>query len=145
MEANKQEVKHMTRDKFFSYIKVLSLIGILLAIYLLVEQIFRPAFQPCNINSVVNCNAIISGSVSKTLGLPTPLFGLIGYIVIFFASIYKKKKLALSMATFGLLFCLWISYRELFQLHVVCPVCITCQLIMIAVFILGIIVNKKTS
>jgi uncharacterized membrane protein len=99
------------------------------------------SFKPCNINSVVNCNAIISGSVSKTLGYPTPLFGLIGYIVIFFASIFKHKKVTLFMATFGLLFCLWISYRELFQLHVVCPVCILCQLIMLTVFILGLIVN----
>jgi len=145
MEADKKEIKYMTGDKSFSYIKVLSLIGILLAVYLLVEQIFRPAFQPCNINSVVNCNAIISGSVSKTLGLPTPLFGLIGYIVIFFASIFKKKKLALSMATFGLLFCLWIAYRELFLLHVICPVCILCQVIMITVFILALIINKKSS
>jgi len=132
----------MIKDKVFSYIKALSLLGILLAIYLLIEQIFRPAFQPCNINSTVNCNAIISGSVSKTLELPTPLYGLIGYIVIFFASIFKKKKLALSMAIFGLLFCLWIAYRELFLLHVICPVCIGCQIIMIAVFTLGLIVNR---
>ena len=131
----------MVQNKIFSYIKYLSLLGILLAIYLLVEQIFQPSFQPCNINSVVNCNAIISGSVSKTLGLPTPLYGLIGYIVIFFASIYKKKKLALSMATFGLLFCLWIAYQELFLLHVICPVCIGCQIIMITVFIFASMLN----
>jgi uncharacterized membrane protein len=133
----------MTHNKIFSYLKVLSILGILLAVYLLVEQIFRPAFQPCNINSTVNCNAIISGSVSKTLGLPTPLFGLIGYIVIFFAAITQRTKLLLGIATFGLLFCLWIAYRELFQLHVICPVCIGCQLIMITVFILGLIINRK--
>ena len=132
----------MGKDKIFSYIKVLSLIGILLAVYLLVEQIFRPAFQLCNINSRVNCNAIISGSVSKTLGLPTPLYGLIGFIVIFFAAVSQRKKLALAMATFGLLFCLWIAYQELFLLHVICPVCIGSQLIMIMVFSLALIVGR---
>ena len=132
----------MNRNNFFPYIKILSLVGVLLAVYLLWEQIFHPSFQPCNINSSVNCNAIISGSVSKTLGLPTPLFGLIGYIVIFFAAVTRRKKLLLGMATFGLLFCLWIAYRELFLLHVVCPVCIGCQIIMIAVFILGLIIIR---
>jgi uncharacterized membrane protein len=92
----------------------------------------------------VNCDAIISGAVAKTFGLPTPLYGLIGYIVIFFSSMFKKRRLLMGMATFGLLFCLWIAYKELFQLHTICPVCIGCQLIMITVFILSIIVNKKT-
>jgi uncharacterized membrane protein len=128
--------------KIYSYIKVLASVGILLAVYLLTEQIFHPAFQPCNINSSVNCTAIISGSVSKTLGLPTPLYGLIGYIVILLAGIFKRKKLLLAMATFGLVFLLRIAYIELVFLHVICPVCIGCQLIMIIVFSLALIANK---
>lgn len=133
----------MNKNKIFSYIKVLSLIGILLAVYLLWEQNFRSSFQPCNINAIVNCDAIISGSVSKTLGLPTPLYGLIGYIVIFFAAILKRKKLALSMVTFGLVFCFWIAYQELFLLHAICPACILCQLIMIVIFSFAIVLIKS--
>ena len=133
----------MSTSKIYFYTKALSVVGILLAVYLLVEQIFRPAFQPCNINDAINCNAVISGSVSKTLGLSTPLYGLIGYVVILFASIYRRKKLLLAMATFGLLFCLWIAYQELFLLHVTCPVCIGCQVVMILVFIFGLILNKS--
>jgi uncharacterized membrane protein len=128
--------------KIYSYIKGLALVGILLAVYLLVEQIFHPAFQPCNISSSVNCSAIISGSVSKTLGLPTPLYGLMGYIVILLAAIFHHKKLLLGTATFGLAFLLRIAYIELILLHVICPVCIGCQLIMIIVFSLALIVNK---
>ena len=126
-------------------VKILSGVGVLLAVYLLWQQLFRPAWQPCSINGFVNCDAIVSGAVAKTLGIPTPLYGLIGYIVIFFSAVYRKKTLMFSMATFGLLFCLWIGYRELFQLHVICPVCIGCEVIMIAVFILSlkILKNKK--
>jgi uncharacterized membrane protein len=127
----------MTTQKAFFYTKVLAIFGIALAIFLLWEHFFHPSFQPCNINSTVNCNAIISGPVSKTLGIPTPLIGLVGYIVIFIASIMKKKKLVFYMATFGLLFCLWIAYQELFLLKVICPVCILCQLDMITVFVFG--------
>lgn len=130
-------------NKIYFLIKILSLVGIILAVYLLWQQFFQPEFKPCYVNATINCEAIISGAVAKTFGLPTPLFGLIGYTVIFFAAILKKKKLLLGMATFGLTFCLWIAYRELFELRVICPICITCQLIMISVFSLTIVVNKK--
>lgn len=125
----------MKHYKLSLTIQIFSLIGIALAIYLLFEQITRSPFQPCYINSVINCNAIISGSVAKTLGLPTPFYGLIGYIVIFFAAFFQKRKLLLGVASFGLLFCLWIAYQELFLLHVICPACILCQCIMLTVFI----------
>ncbi len=136
----------MTTQKIYSSIKILSIIGVLLAVYLMVEQITQSSFRPCTINATINCDAVISGAVSKTLGIPTPLYGLVGYIVIFFASVWRKKKLLLSMAAFGLLFCLWIAYRELFELRVICPVCIACQLIMITVFSSAItIIRRKES
>ena len=133
----------VTTQKIFSLIKILSVVGFILAVYLLVEQITQSSFRPCTINATINCDAVISGEVAKTLGIPTPLYGLIGYIVIFFASIRRKKKLLLSMAAFGLLFCLWIAYRELFELRVICPVCIACQLIMITVFSFAVTVIRR--
>ena len=133
----------MQTNKIYFFIKALSLVGIILAVYLLWQQLFQPEFQPCNINATINCEAIINGAVAKTFGIPTPLYGLIGYTVIFFAAIFKKKRLLLGMATFGLAFCLWIAYKELVELRVICPICIACQLIMISVFSLAIVVNKK--
>jgi uncharacterized membrane protein len=135
----------MSKERLVIWIKVCAIIGIGLAIFLLWEQNFHPAFQPCNINDTVNCNAVISGVVAKTMGISTPLIGLVGYIVILFAAFKKNSKLVLGMAMFGLVFCLYIAYRELFQLHVVCPVCILCQLDMITVFILGILLSLKSS
>ncbi len=131
------------KEKYFKWIKILAVIGVGLALFLLWERYFTPSFQPCNINSTVNCNAVISGEVSNTLGIPTPLIGLIGYIVILLGAFKKKAKLILGMSAFGLAFCLYIAFRELFQLHVVCPVCILCQLDMITVFILGILLTRK--
>ncbi|HLC87447.1 MAG TPA: vitamin K epoxide reductase family protein [Patescibacteria group bacterium] len=129
--------------KIFFTIKILSIIGVILAVYLLVEQFTQSSFRPCTINATINCDAIISGPVAKTLGIPTPLYGLIGYIVIFIAVTFRKKKLLLSMAAFGLVFCLWIAYQELVILRVICPVCIACQVIMISVFSLAAWVWKK--
>lgn len=126
-------------------IRLLAIFGILLALYLLWERFFHPGIQPCNINSVVNCDAIISGAVSNTLGIPTPLIGLIGYVLILIGSVFYWKKLVVGMAAFGLVFCLWIAYQELFLLHVVCPVCILCQLTMISIFTLSLVAFKRVS
>jgi uncharacterized membrane protein len=135
----------MDTNRLFKYIKVLATLGVMLAVFLLWEQITQPVFRPCNINSFINCDAVISGPVAKTFGIPTPLYGLIGYLTILVAAIYKNKKLIFYMASFGLLFCLWIAYKELFQLKVICPVCIVCQLIMITVFSLSIVLLKRKS
>jgi len=126
------------------YIQCLAVIGVVLAIFLLFEQVTQPAVSPCYVNSRVNCEAVISGSVARTLGIPTPIYGLVGYIVIFAASIFRKKKLLLFMAAFGLAFCLWIAFREIVQLNVLCPICIGCQLNMIAVFSLAVLIRKKS-
>lgn len=126
-------------------LKCLAAVGIILALFLLWEQLFHPTFKPCSINSTINCDAVINGAVAKTLGIPTPLYGLIGYIVILLSAIYRKKKLLLGVATFGLLFCLWIAYIEIIKLHVICPVCILCDLDIITVFTLSLILQKKES
>ena len=136
-------MKSVKTKILYLFIKLLASIGIVLACFLLWEQFFHPAFQPCRINSTVNCDAIISGVVSKTFDIPTPLYGLAGYIVILSSAFLRRKKLLLGMATFGLLFCGWIAYREFFQLQVICPVCIICDFVIVSVFILSMIINIR--
>lgn len=119
---------------------VLSLFGIGLALYLLYSYIFRPAYQPCSINSSVNCDAIIKGPVSTLFGVPTALYGLIGYTCILISTFTKNKKLLFAMSAFGLVFCLRITFIELFLIHVYCPICLACQLVMAVVFILSLFI-----
>ena len=129
--------------KLYLVVKCLATVGIILALFLLWEQLFRPSFQPCYVNNSINCDAVIKGAVAKTLGIPTPLYGLTGYIIIFFAALYRKTKLLFSMTTFGLLFCLYIAYVEIIQLHVICPVCVLCDIDIISVFTLSLILLRK--
>lgn len=129
--------------KYFDWIKILAVVGIGLSLFLLWERYFQPTFQPCNINATINCDAVINGEVANTFGIPTPLIGLLGYLVILFAAFKRNARLAWGMSMFGLAFCLYIAFIELFQLRVICPVCIACQLDMITVFILGYLLNKK--
>lgn len=127
-------------------IKALSLLGILLAFYLFYSYLTRPTFQPCYVNSSINCDAVIKGPLATIFGVPVSLIGLVGYIIILISSIIKNKKLLLVMSTFGLLFCLSLIYQEIFVLKVICPVCVTCLIVMFTIFLLGIKLNlEKTS
>ena len=122
-------------NKLFHHIRYLSLFGIVLAVYLLWEQLAPTPFQPCNINATVNCDAVIKGPVAYTLGIRTPLYGLTGFVIMLIASYQQWRKVIWGMATFGVLFCIRLMFIEIVQLHVLCPVCILCQLTMLAVWV----------
>ena len=119
----------------------LSILGILLASYLFYNFLTKPLVESCYFNSHINCDAVTKGTLSTLFGIPVSLVGLIGYIVILLSSIFKQKLSVLGMTTFGVIFCLFITYQEVFKLKVICPVCLTCQLVMLTVFLLAIYLN----
>lgn len=128
----------MNNNTVYKYIKILSVFGVFLAIYLFYSYIFKPANPICSINDRVNCEAVTVGPLALFLGIPVSLYGLTGYLFILLFSIFKKPKLIMGMATFGLLFCLRLTILEIFFLKVYCPVCLTCQVVMLLIFILGL-------
>lgn len=130
-------------QKYIIVIKMLAAVGIGLALYLYVNYLTQPVATICTISDRVNCDAVISGEVSTTLGIPTALYGLIGYVVILVAAFLNKKKLMFGMSLFGTLFCLRITFIELFQLQVYCPVCALCQLVMIALLIVSYLMLRQ--
>ena len=119
----------------------LSVLGICLASYLFYNFLTKPILEACFVNSVINCDAVTKGSLSTLFGVPVSLIGLAGYIVILFSSVFKKKKTILAMSTFGMFFCLYITFQEVFFLRVLCPVCLTCQLVMLLVFLISLGLN----
>lgn len=128
---------------YFTLVKILAIIGIGLATYLFSEYLTPAHRSPCYINSTINCLASTKGELANTLGIPTALYGLTGYLIILVAAMKKWRRVILGMATFGLLFCLRITFLEIFIIKVICPVCLLCQLDMIILFILGLIINRK--
>ena len=133
----------MTTSKYLFIAKILSAIGIGLALYLFVNYLTQPVYRLCTISEKINCDAVISGEVSTTLGIPTALYGLIGYTIILVVAFLGKKKLMLGMALFGTLFCLRITYIEVFQINVICPVCLLCQIDMLALLFISYKAVKK--
>lgn len=116
----------------------LALFGIGLAVYLLYEYLAPAHPTLCYVNATINCEASTKGVLANTLGVPTALYGLAGYSVILLAALKRWPRLLLATAAFGLVFCLRITYLELFVVKAICPVCLACQLDMIALFLLGV-------
>lgn len=136
-------MKESQSSYLYKIVTNLALFGILLALYLVWQQFGQPTIKPCSINATINCDAVISGPVSKTFGIPTPFIGLTGYIIILISALLKKKHILLAMTTGGLAFCLWLAFVELVQLKVVCPVCVMCQITMLAIFVLALKIHKE--
>jgi uncharacterized membrane protein len=123
--------------------KILSLIGVILAIYLFYNFLATTPSGLCNINSTVNCDAVTKGNLATIFGIPVSLIGLIGYILILYASLMKFKKLHLAMTTFGVIFCLRLTILEIFVEKVFCPVCGACQIIMLILFLVSLKLFRK--
>ena len=130
-------------SKYITVIKMLAAVGTGLALYLYVSYITQPVATICTISDRVNCDAVISGEVSTTLGIPTALYGLAGYVVILVAAFMNKRKLMFGMSLFGTLFCLRVTFIEVFLLKVYCPVCALCQLDMIAILIFSTLALRQ--
>jgi uncharacterized membrane protein len=133
----------LVKNSIWKALIILSSLGILLAIYLFYNFLTKPLVESCYINATINCDAVTKGSLSTLFGIPVSLVGLIGYIVILLCSIFKQKLLALGMSTFGMVFCLFITYQEIFILKVICPVCLACQLVMLVAFLLSLALNYR--
>ena len=126
----------MKVENLWKLSSALSVLGILLATYLLVQyyQIAPGSETFCNYNPFINCSAMTTGSLATLFGVPVAAVGLVGYGFILFSTITKKRGLMLGMSTFGMLFCLRITILEVFFVKIICPVCILCQLVMFILF-----------
>jgi uncharacterized membrane protein len=121
----------------------LSLIGILLAGYLFYSYLAPIPPGLCDISATINCDAVTKGTLAALFGIPVSLVGLIGYIFILYSSLLKLNQLHLFMSAFGMLFCLRLTFLEIFVEKVICPVCLACQLIMLILFILSLKLIRK--
>lgn len=121
----------------------LSLIGIILASYLFYAYLAPVSPGLCDISATINCDAVTKGALATLFNIPVSLVGLIGYIFILYSSLLKLKKLHLFMSSFGMLFCLRLTFLEIFVEKVICPICLVCQLIMLILFILSLKLIRK--
>jgi uncharacterized membrane protein len=127
-------------------IPVLSIIGLGASIYLTYVEVThtRALCGP-----VGDCNAVQSSPYAKLFGiLPIGLVGALGYIAILVTWFWRRfrtdslSKIAgpvmYSMALFGTLFSIYLTYLELFVIHAVCIWCLSSAAIITALMLLSL-------
>lgn len=133
----------MKDERFYKVVVLLAAVGIVLAAFLFYNFLTKPAVEMCTVSERVNCDAVTKGTLATLFGIPVSLVGLIGYAVVLISACLKNKKAVLGVSAFGMVFCLRLTFLELFSVKVICPVCLACQIDMLILFLLSIVSNFK--
>jgi uncharacterized membrane protein len=110
---------------------VLTVLGVALTIYLTYVH-YSGAKPACTAGQA--CLKVQTSQWSKVAGIPVALIGLIGYITILAALLApdrEETRLAtLGLTVIGFGFSAYLTYRELFTIHLVCEECATSAVFM---------------
>lgn len=135
------------------------IINLGLAVWLAYEFYAQSENSVCSINAVFDCITVAQSEYAVLLGVPVAVWGIIFYSVLLFGVLgvalrlpfHKILKLlrpntVLSIVRyasyFGLLFSLYLTYIEAFEIHVYCPFCLAQQGVII--IIVGLLIWANT-
>ena len=116
----------------------LSSVGILLTAYLTWTHFSGAAPQGCAAGG--GCDAVLTSRWATLLGLPTSVWGLVGYAalagVAFMRRADKRWSYAWTVAFFGVCYSVYLTAISLTRLQSACPYCLTSLALMSAILAL---------
>jgi uncharacterized membrane protein len=127
---------------------IISFVGVLLSLYAIPLH-YADTSSLCDINDVLSCTNVNQSPWSTFVGIPVAILGLIAYIAVFFAMLFRKRiqrtlsftsrdfsqyLLLVTGIMFG--FQLYLTYTEAFLIGAYCVVCLLSQ---VCVFLLATI------
>jgi uncharacterized membrane protein/glutaredoxin len=122
----------------------LSGVGIALTAYLTWTALSGAAPQGCAAGG--GCDIVLSSRWATLLGLPTSLWGLLGYVALAAIALFVKRadqrwSYALTVAFFGVCYSIYLTVVSLTILQSACPYCLTSLALMSA--ILGLVIVQR--
>jgi uncharacterized membrane protein len=127
-------------------IAVLSLVGILIALYLTLYKIGVIGDLSCTLGS---CETVNTSKWATFLGLPVAAWGLGAYLALFALSVLGTTDrhagsrtisvLVVAIAAWSVLFSAWLTYVELFVIHAICIWCVASAVILVAILVVSIV------
>jgi uncharacterized membrane protein len=126
-------------------IAVLSLVGILIALYLTLYKIGVIGDLSCTLGS---CETVNTSKWATFLGLPVAAWGLGAYLALFslsmagtadrYAGSQTISVLLVAIAAWSVLFSAWLTYLELFVIHAICIWCVTSAVLLVLILVVSI-------
>ncbi|MGQ0713870.1 MAG: vitamin K epoxide reductase family protein [Gemmatimonadaceae bacterium] len=127
-------------------IAMLSLVGILIALYLTLYKLGVIGSLTCTIGS---CETVNTSRWSTFVGLPVAAWGLAAYVSLFALSLagtherYVASReiswLLVAISGWGVLFSGWLTYLELFVIHAICIWCVASAVVIVAIFVASVV------
>lgn len=137
-----------TLTKYNRAIFILSIIGVLIAIYVFQSFVRQTSIVCVN----TGCETVRKSPNSYILGFPVPGVGLFGYsflaVLAFLRTMSTDKRLFYAMmgiATFGVVFVSWFTYTEIFVIKAICSWCAVSAVNMFIIFSLALLSYKLTN
>jgi uncharacterized membrane protein len=117
----------------------LAVLGMVLTAYLSWTALSGTAVQGCAAGG--GCETVLTSRWSKLFGLPTSLWGLLGYAALagaaFIRRADKQWSYAWTIAFFGVCYSVYLTFVSLTILESACPYCLTSLALMTAIFALA--------
>jgi uncharacterized membrane protein/glutaredoxin len=105
----------------------LSSLGILLTAYLTWTRLAGGAVQGCAVGG--GCDIVLTSRWATLLGLPTSLWGLLGYVALAAIAFLRREdrhwSYAFTIAFFGVCYSVYLTVVSLTMLQSACPYCLT--------------------
>ena len=126
-------------------IAVLSLVGILIALYLTLYKIGVIGDLSCTLGS---CETVNTSKWATFLGLPVAAWGLGAYLALFTLSLIGTSDrhagsqtislLLVAIAAWSVIFSAWLTYLELFVIHAICIWCVTSAVLLVVILAVAV-------
>jgi uncharacterized membrane protein len=114
----------------------LAVAGVLLTSYLSWTAFNGKSVRGCSVGS--SCDIVLSSRWATLMGLPTATWGLLAYLTLaataFVRRVERHWMIAWCIATFGLLYSLYLTSVSLTVLNAACPYCLTSLTLMTITF-----------
>ncbi len=119
----------------------LSILGMLLTAYLTWAKFTESAVQGCAVGG--GCDVVLGSRWATLLGVPTSLWGFLGYATLaaiaFVRREDRQRSWAWTVAVFGVCYSVYLTIVSLTILHSACPYCLTSLTLMSAILALVLV------
>ena len=122
-----------------------ALAGIGLTGFLTYEHYHTSNF--CNINDRFSCDTVNKSVYSEFFGIPVALFGVSYFAIVAYLSLFVKKKNMIYIFYLSLIAIVpsvVLTYIELFVLHMVCIICESSKILIIATILTSYFSLRKS-
>jgi uncharacterized membrane protein len=126
---------------------LLALLGLFDAAYLAIERVLGDAGVFCPIGG--GCTIVQESAYAALLGVPVAYIGVAGYALLLAVALLslsvdtlaglRMPALLLGLASAGLLFSLYLSYLQLFEIKAICFWCVISALIELGIWVMALL------